>query len=194
MLSALIHSRLSYPAGAFGKTAGRPEVSSLRSSRHVIGLSQKLVKSNPLFLGAQTISSPSLNEVGCWRVTYMCLSSMLSSTFRHHISPSCKSRNESLRGQTNNFKQFRACFLAFRDIVFFLYREYAINNFSFLLYRKRTKGCGRQYLCCFDKHHGLSFFELEVRKQCCKDVVYLGESVYTNFAHAIISFGNIPNT
>ena len=98
MLSAVIHSRHSYPAGAFGKTAGRPEVSSLRSSRHVIGLSQKLVKSNPLFLGAQTISSPSLNEVGCWRVTYMCLSSMLSSTFQHHISPSCKSRNESLRG------------------------------------------------------------------------------------------------
>ena len=33
MLSALIPSRLSYPAGATGVTAGRPEVSSLRSSR-----------------------------------------------------------------------------------------------------------------------------------------------------------------
>ncbi len=64
MLSAVIHSRHSYPAGAFGKTAGRPEVSSLRSSRHVIGLSQKLVKSNPLFLGAQTISSPPLTRWG----------------------------------------------------------------------------------------------------------------------------------
>ena len=33
MLSEVIHSRHSYPANALGRTAGTPEVSSLRSSR-----------------------------------------------------------------------------------------------------------------------------------------------------------------